>query len=58
MAVNDLVTGSVLGNEFDIGVIETGLIRLRTDGSITRAVDGTLSSRPRWRSRTSLPGKT
>ena len=47
MAVNDLVTGSVLGNEFDIGVIEAGLIRLRIDGtSITRAVDGTLSSRP------------
>ena len=45
MAVNDLVTGSVLGNEFDIGVIEPGLIRLRIDGtSITRAVDGTLSA--------------
>lgn len=45
MAIDDLVTGTNLGNEFDLGAIDADTIRVRIDGtSIQRAPDGTLSA--------------
>jgi len=43
MATQNVVIVPNLGLEFDIGTIEANKIRLKIDGSLTRAADGTIS---------------